>query len=188
MMLLVALVFGVGPIAYYFWRDTQMRTPSRRWPKLSGPLGLAYEANPPRMSGNWNGRRTAVEAAPGGATLTVWLPRPTRLRVECGLKDAVARRAGVVVPDPVEPLDPAFRDRLLARCSEKAAGPVIFDAALQQRLAALPDVDLIGAESRVVWTVPLVADIDRVEATLAALCAVADGLEQFPQTGGNPRA
>jgi hypothetical protein len=187
-IIFLAALFGVVPFALYFWRESELRTPSRRWPKLAGLLGLAYEANPPRLSGTWNGRRLAIETAPAGVTLTAWLAKPTRLRVECGLKDLVARRAGVVVPDPVEPLNGIFRDRLLARCSEKAAGPVVFDSALQQSLAALPDVDFVGADTRVVWTVPLIADIDRTEAALAALCAVADGLEQFPLTGGLPRA
>ncbi len=187
MMLLAALALGLAPLAWYFWRERELRTPSRRWPRLAGLLGLAYEASAPRMSGTWNGRRVAVETAPGGATLTVWLSRPTRLRVECGPKDEVSRRAGILIPDPVEPLDADFRARLLARCSDKAAGPVVFDAALQRRLAGA-DLDATGAETRVIGRTALVADIDRLENQLACLCALADGLEQFPAPGGPPHA
>jgi hypothetical protein len=181
-------VFCAAPFVLYFWRQHELNTPSRRWVKLAGILGLQYEAAPPRMSGMYSGRRAAVETAPEGATLSVWLSAPTRLRVECGPRELVARRAGMVVPDPVAALDAAFGERLLARCSDKAAGPVVFDAALQKRLAALPAVDLVGEKARVAWTVPAVADIDLLEAELSALCAVADGLEQFPLTGGLPRA
>jgi hypothetical protein len=188
MSLALLIPFCAIPFVIYFWRQREFNTPSRRWVKLAGILGLQYEAKPPRMSGVYSGRRTAVETAATGATLTVWLSVPTRLRVEAGAKELVARRAGVVVPDPVAALDPAFGERMLARCSDKAAGPIVFDAATQKRLAALPDVDLVGEASRVVWTVPAVADIDLLEAELSALCAVADGLEQFPQTGGMPRA
>jgi hypothetical protein len=188
MIVIFALLLGIGPIAFYFWRDKEMRTPSSRWRKLAGPLGLQFAANPPRLLGEWNGRPAAVETGPGGAVVSVGLLRPTRLRVECGLKEVVERRAGVLVPDPVEPVDGAFRDRLRARCSEKAAGPVVFDAALQKRLAAMPEIDFVGAEARVAWSVPLVADLERAEAILAALCAVADALEHFPVVGGAPRA
>jgi|GEM_PF-2887487 len=187
-MMILLVLLAVVPFALYFWREHEQNTPSRRWPKLASILSLKYEDKPPRFSGNYNGRRAAVETAAGGATLTVWLGTPTRLRVECGPKEEVARRAGVLVPDPVEPVDEAFGARLLARCSEKAAGPVVFDAALQKRLAALPHVDILAQEARAVWNVPVVADIDLLEAQLSALGAIADGLESFPRTGGMPRA
>jgi hypothetical protein len=176
------------PIALYFWRERALSTPSLQWPTLAKILGLQYEANPPRMSGKWNGRAVAVESGAAGATLTAWLSAPTRLRVECGPRELVAQRAGIVLPDPVEPIDKDFRGRLLARCSDKGAGPTVFDAALQQRLAGLPHVDFVGSETRVVWSAPALRDPDGAEAILGALCAVADGLESFPQGGGLPRA
>jgi hypothetical protein len=187
-MTALVLLLAVVPFAVYFWRQHEQNTPSRRWPKLANILGMKYEPNPPRFSGTYNGRRTAVETAAAGATLSVWLAAPTRLRVECGPKDEVARRAGMVVPDPVDALDAEFGARLLARCSDKAAGPVVFDAAVQKRLAALPRVDILAEGPRAVWSVPDVADIDLLEAQLSALGALGDGLEHFPQTGGMPRA
>lgn len=187
MTALIALL-ALVPIGLYVWREHRMATPALQWPVLAKILGLQYESNPPRMSGKWNGRTLAVESGAAGVTATAWLAAATALRVECGPKELVTKRAGLVLPDPVEPLDAAFRDTLLARCSVKAAGPTVFDAALQQRLAGLPHVDFVGVDARVVWTVPALKDPDGAEALLGALCAVADGLESFPRSGGLPRA
>jgi len=183
MMLLLAVVGAMIPLGLYLWTQHKTSTPSLQWPVLAKILGLQYEANPPRMSGTYNGRRVALETAPAGVAVTAWLSAATSLRVECAPKDVVTTRAGLVIPDPVEPIDRAFGAKLLARCSGKTAGPTVFDAALQQRLAALPHVDLVGEDTRVVWTVPAVKDPDGAEGLLAALCAVADGLESFPRGG-----
>jgi hypothetical protein len=187
MIALLAVLLAMIPIGLYFWVEHKTSTPSLQWPALGKILSLQYAAAPPRMSGNWSGRRVAVESGPGGVTVTAWLDAPTGLRVECGPAELVTKRAGLVVPDPVEPLDLAFRGKLLARCSVKAAGPTVFDAGLQKRLAALPHTDFIGEDTRVVWTVPVLKDPDGAEALLGALCAVADGLESFPR-GGTPLA
>ena len=186
MMILLSLV-ALIPIGLYFWREHKMSTPSLQWPVLGKILSLRYEANPPRMSGNWNGRRVAVESVSNGVLVTAWLNAATRLRVECGPKELVTKRAGLVLPDPVEPLDRSFRDKLIARCSDKSAGPTMFDAALQQHLASLPQVDFVGMDTRVVWTAPALRDPNSAEKILGALCAVADGLEHFPG-GDKPRA
>lgn len=187
MIALLAVLAALIPIGLYFWREHKTSTPSLQWPTLAKILALQYDAAPPRMSGNWNGRRVAVESSPSGVTITAWLSAATSLRVECAAKDVVTKRAGLVLQDPVDPLDPAFRDKLLARCSVKAAGPTVFDAALQKRLAALAHVDFVGEDTRVVWNAPVLKDPDGAEALLGALCAVADGLESFPR-GGTPLA
>lgn len=184
LLLLVAL----APVGWYLWSEHKKSTPSLCWPAMKGVLGLSYEADPPRMGGTWNGRKVAVESGAGGVTLTAWLNAETALRVECAPKDVVTKRAGMVVPDALPPTVPAFRDKLLARCSDKAAGSVVFDETMQQRLVALPAVDFVGEQFRVVWTVPALKDIDTAEALLGALCAVADGLESFPKAGGMPSA
>ena len=186
--LLLSVVFGGIPIAWYFWREHKLSTPSLQWPGMCKILGLEYEANPPRMAGTWNGRKVVFEAAANGATVTAWLAAPSRLRVECGPTEVVTRRSGMLVPDAVEAVDRDFRDKLLARCSDKAAGVIVFDSTMQQRLASMPAVDFVGQESRVSWTVPLVCDVNATEALLGALCAIADGLESFPQSGAKPNA
>jgi hypothetical protein len=186
MMLLLAALGAMIPLGLYFWTQHKTSTPSLQWPGLSQILGLQYDAAPPRMSGSWNGRRVAFESG-DPVTVTAWLAAETSLRVECGLKEVVTKRAGLVVQNPVEPIDRGFAERLLARCSAKPAGATVFDAALQKRLAALPYVDFVGEDTRVVWTVPAVKDPDGAEALLGALCAVADGLESFPR-GGKPLA
>lgn len=186
-LLLLFAGFAI-PAAWYFWRDHKLNTPSLQWPAMKGVLGLEYEANPPRMSGAWNGRKIAVETGDGGVVLTAWLNAETSLRVECGPKDLVTKRAGMLVPDAVEPAVTEFRDKLLARCSDKNAGPLVFDATMQQRLAGLQAVDFVGEQFRVVWKVPVVRDINETEALLGALCAIADGLESFPKSGAMPNA
>lgn len=188
MMMLLILAGVSAPFIWYFWREHKLNTPSLQWPAMKAVLGLTYEANPPRLGGAWNGRKVAIESVDGAVTVTTWLNAETRLRVECGPKDLVTKRAGMLVPDAVAANEPSFRDRLLARCSDKAAGPLVFDSTMQQRLASLPDVDFVGEQFRVVWTVPVVKDLNQTEALLGALCAVADGLESFPQPGAMPNA
>jgi hypothetical protein len=187
LILALALLGASIPFALYFWVEHKTGTPSLQWPALAKALSLQYFSAPPRMSGNWNGRRVAVESGPAGVALTAWLSAETSLRVECGPTELVAKRSGLLVPDPIEALDPAFRARLLARCSVKNAGPAVFDAELQKLLASLPHVDFVGEDTRVVWNVPALKDPDSAEALLGALCAVADGLESFPR-GGPPLA
>lgn len=186
--LVLFLIFGGGPLAWYFWREHKLNTPSLQWPSMKTVLGLEYEANPPRLGGSWNGRKVAIESTPEGATVTAWLNAETSLRVECAAKELVTKRAGMLVPDAVEPVETAFKLKLLARCSDKAAGPIVFDATMQQRLADLQHVDFVGEAFRVVWKVPVVKEVNETEALLGALCAVADGLESFPKGGGMPSA
>ena len=188
MSALFLLLICIGPIAWYFWREHKLNTPSLQWPSMRSVLGLAYEANPPRLGGAWNGRKVAIESGEGGVTITAWLNAETRLRVECAPKEIVTKRAGMLVPDAVESAATAFREKLLARCSDKAAGLLVFDATMQQRLAELTSVDFIGEQYRVVWKTNIVRDLNETEALLGALCAVADGLESFPKSGGMPRA
>ncbi|MDD5302721.1 MAG: hypothetical protein PHS14_06375, partial [Elusimicrobia bacterium] len=143
---------------------------------------------PPRLGGAWNGRKVALESLDGAVTVTAWLNAETSLRVECGPRELVTKRAGMLVPDAVEPAVTAFRDKLLARCSDKNAGPIVFDATMQQRLAGLSAVDFVGEQFRVVWKVPVVRELNETEALLGALCAIADGLESFPKSGAMPNA
>ncbi len=186
--LVLFLLFGGVPLAWYFWREHKLNTPSLQWPSMRVVLGLTYEADPPRLGGAWNGRKVAIESAEGGVILTAWLNAETSLRVECAEKELVIKRAGMLVPDAVEPVETAFKQKLLARCSDKSAGPLVFDATMQQRLADLRYVDFVGEAFRVVWKVPVVKEVNETEALLGALCAVADGLESFPKGGGMPSA
>ena len=186
--LILFLIFGGGPLAWYFWREHKLSTPSLQWPSMRIALGLTYEASPPRLGGAWNGRKVAIEAAADGVTITAWLNAETSLRVECAARELVTKRAGMLVPDAVEPVETVFKQKLLARCSDKAAGPLVFDSTMQQRLADLTHVDFVGEQFRVIWKVPVVKDLNETEALLGALCAVADGLESFPKGGGMPSA
>lgn len=188
MTLLPIALVCLAPFIWYFWHEHKLNTPALQWPAMKKVLGLEYEASPPRLGGNWNGRKVAIESRDNAITVTAWLNAETRLRVECGPKDLVTKRAGVVVPDAVVPIEIAFREKLLARCSDKAAGTLVFDSTMQQRLANLAAVDFVGEQFRVVWKVPVVSDLDQTEALLGALCAIADGLESFPKPGAMPNA
>lgn len=181
---LLVLAFGVVPVGLYFWKEHKTSTPKLQWPVLGKILNLKFEDLPPRLCGSWNGRELGFEAlADGSVRATAKLTAATRLRVECGEKPLVTQRAGMLVPDPVEPILPEFRDRLLARCSDKAAGPVVFDEAMQHRLAGLREVDFVGQGAAVAWTLSALKDPDTAEAVMGALCAVADALEGYPQGG-----
>lgn len=179
----VASVFAV----WWFWRKRQLDAPSARWPEMKTSLGFTYEENPPRLDGAWNGRKIAIVSRGGAVVVTAELNAETSVRVECAPKAVVAKRAGAAA-DAIEPVSTAFRDKLAARCSSKAAGAVIFDAAMQQRLAELAAVDIVGERSSVTATVPALREIAETEALLGAMCAVADGLESFPKGGGMPSA
>lgn len=181
---LLVVAFGVVPVGLYFWKEHKTSTPKLQWPILGKILNLKFEDLPPRLSGNWNGRELGFEAlADGRVRAVAKLSAATRLRVECGEKPVVTQRAGMLVPDPVEPILPEFRDRLLARCSDKAAGPVVFDEAMQHRLAGMREVDFVGQGVSVAWTISALKDPDTAEAVMGALCAVADALEGYPQGG-----
>jgi hypothetical protein len=188
MTALAILAVFAATAGWYFWRDHRLNTPSAQWPAMKTVLGLKYEADPPRLGGAWNGRKVALEAVDGAVVATAWLNAETSLRVECGPKELVTKRAGMLVPDAVEPAVIAFREKLLARCSDKAAGLLVFDTTMQQRLTELPVVDFVGEQFRVVWKVPVVRDPNETEALLGALCAIADGLESFPKPGAMPNA
>ncbi len=175
------LVLGVlVPVAYLFYTQMQASAPSMRWPKVARMLKLEYSEDPPTMQGVWNGKKVAVVHLGTSAKATALLARRSCLRVEVGPKDLVTKRAGMIVADPVETGDPAFDARLLARCSDKAQGPAIFDPVLRQRLMAQAHVDIVGQEDGVQWTVPTANDPDQLEGMLEILGVLATEMERFP--------
>jgi hypothetical protein len=84
------------------------------------------------------------------------------------------------VPDPVATSDPSFDERLLARCSDKALGPAVFDAVLRQRLLSHPHVDIVGMGDNVKWLVPSANDPDQLEGMLEILGVLATEMERLP--------
>ncbi len=184
-LVVAALAAGAG---IFFWLERSRNSPATCWPKMRSSLGFEYEETPPRLQGSWNGRKVSIESRGGAAVVTVELSAETSLRVECGPKAAVNKRAGAPLSDAVNAVSTAFRSKLLGRCSNTSAGAVIFDAAMQQRLAELAAVDFIGEGAHVVATVPVLKDVAETEALLGALCAIADGLEGYPRSGAMPNA
>lgn len=178
----VLLLLGIVlPIAYYFYREMHASTPSLRWPKIAPMVKLAYSADPPRMSGQWNGKDVDVSLGGDGAVVAAKLARPSRLRVEIGPKDVVAKRAGMIVPDAIPTGDFEFDEKFLARCSDKNAGLAMFDPVLRQRVMAQPHVDVIGHGDAVRWSVPSANDPDLLEGMMDVLSVIATEMERFPQ-------
>jgi hypothetical protein len=185
-MIIVIILVSLIPIWMFFSYQIKRASPAEQWPLLSLDLKLVYEEDPARMTGDWSGRRAQINSLSDGVTVTMWLKTPTRLRVECGPKAAVLKRNLPVAPHPVAALEPAFQ-QYLARCSDKAAGHAVFDSALQGRLAYMKDVDFVGTDISVIWTVAHLKDVAEAQAILHALGAIADALEKFP-TGDSPLA
>lgn len=178
--ILLAVIVIVAPIAIYHIRQYKLSTPSLQWPVLARVLSMEYQADPPRIKGQRNGRVILVELHQAGARIATSLAKPSRLRVEIGPREEVVRRAGMVVPDPVATGDPAFEERFLARCNDKAAGLRLLDPTLRQRLLAQPHVEILGQGNVAQWLLPFVKEPDPIEEAAEILTAVAEEMERFP--------
>lgn len=179
---LLFILCCAGPLAFHLWRKHQRETPSLQWPRLAPVLQMSYEAAPPRLAGERHGKRITIDPVKGGYRVAAKLDRPTKLRLEIGDKAAVAQRAGMVVPDPVKLADPAWNERLLARCSDPLAGEMILDPVLRQRLLAQPLVEILGKGQLVQATIQEAHDPDALEEVLDIVSVIAVELERFPET------
>ena len=180
MLTLIGILIVVLPFVLYFWTQLKVSTPSLQWPAIAGPLKLQFADNPARILGDWEGRHMTVEIQGTGVLVSMRLSQPSRLRIEVGPKEEVAKRAGMVVPDPVATGDSAFDLRLLARCSDRAAGQEIFEAALRQNLMAQPIVDVLGAGDKVQWRLPTLRNCETLERLLQVMTILATEMERFP--------
>jgi len=176
----LALVLVGLPLGLFYVREYKMSTPRLQWPVLASILKLAYEPTPPRMLGTRNGRNVTIDIYKTGARVATILNRPSRVRIEIGPKDEVTARAGMVVPDPVVTSDSDFDERLLARCSDKAAGLALLDPVLRQRLMAQPIVEILGQGTMVQWLLPGVKQPDPTEDVLDILTVLAEEMERYP--------
>jgi hypothetical protein len=176
---LLILLGIVLPVAIYFYTQMQNTTPSLRWPKVAPMVKLTYAADPPRMSGQWNGKDVVVSLENGQAVVTATLSKPSRLRVEIGPKDLVTKRAGMVLPDAVVTGDEAFDEKFVARCSDKNEGPAIVDPVLRQRILAQPQADVVGQGQTVRWTGVDANDPDLLEGALDVVSVIAAEMERF---------
>ncbi|MDD5656517.1 MAG: hypothetical protein PHF00_04595 [Elusimicrobia bacterium] len=178
--ILLCAIVVVVPLAFYYIRQYKISTPSLQWPALARVLAMNYAPDPPRITGQRNGRALCVEADGTGARVSMALGRPSRLRVEIGPREEVTRRSGMLVPDPVPTGDTAFEERFLARCNDKAAGLKLLDPVLRQRLLAQPFVEILGQGDNVRWLLPWVKEPDPIEETAEILTAIAEEMERFP--------
>lgn len=177
----LCLLAGCVPIVLYFAKQTKANTPSLQWPVLAKELGWQYQGQPaPKMLGDFEGRHASVELREGRAVVALQLVQKSRLRVQVGAKAEIEARAGMVIPDRIQTGDAAFEGRLMARCSEREAGQMIFEPALRQRLLDQPVVDVLAAGDRVQWTLPALKESDVLEQVLGVMTAVAAEMERFP--------
>jgi hypothetical protein len=177
---LLITAFALVPIGIVLARHYKTRTPSLQWPTLARLLNMKYEDNPPRISGQWNGRSISVEAGPTGVRAVANLSKPSRLRIEIGPRELVTSRSGMLVPDPAPTGDSAFDERFLLRSSDKAAGLKILDPVLRQRLMAQMDVDILGLGQAVIWTLPELKEPATLEAMLDVLTVISEEMERLP--------
>lgn len=182
-MTILYIVIALVPISLYVMHQLGLMNPSKRWPVLATSLKLSYDDDPPRITGDRGGRRVQIVAVPAGVTCTMWLKKPTYLRVECGPKDAVNRRAGAAVSDAAPVLDEVFGKKYLGRCSDAEAAGSVFDAALQIRVSDMAEVDFVGNDASVIWSLPALKELAEAESVLGALTAVSEGLERFAVKG-----
>ncbi|OGR83142.1 MAG: hypothetical protein A3J74_10715 [Elusimicrobia bacterium RIFCSPHIGHO2_02_FULL_57_9] len=186
-MLTFTLIFFLGliPIGLYYFRQYKIANPKMQWPVLAPLLNLQYEGNPPRMSGQWNGRMVKIEthgaeqAEQEVVKISLFLAKPSRLRVEIGPREEVAQRAGLVVPDPVTTGDENFDRKFLARCNNKATGLEILDAIMRERILLQERVDILGEGNSIRWIVPHAKDPDTLETMLETLTVIATEMERF---------
>lgn len=182
-MLSALIGFAGGAVVLvilYFVRLQRATKPSIVWKRLAAACDLNFDAAGPSLEGTHEGRKVAVADLKGSAKIALQLKRRSRLRVEAGPKAVVTKRAGLVVPDPVATGDFGFDERFLVRCSDKAAGERMMESAMRQRLSALPDVDFIGQDDSVQWTVPLLNDSEVLDEILACMTAIAAEMESYP--------
>ncbi|MBI4376818.1 MAG: hypothetical protein HY549_10270 [Elusimicrobia bacterium] len=175
----LVILIALGPIAYFYWRQYKVNTPSLQWPALAEVLKMDYAAKPPRISGQWNGRAVRIELKDSSVLVSALVSRPSRLRIEIGPKEQVAARAGVVVPDPVPTHDPDFDGRYLARCNDRAVGQRLVDPVLRQRLLEQPVVDILGEGQAARWRLPEAKDPDQLEPVLDIVTIIADEMERY---------
>lgn len=180
LMLGLAVLFVAISAGVYYARKRKLSTPSLQWPVLAPILDMHYAADPPSLSGQWNGRSVRLAQLPDGIVASAPLSGTSRLRFEIGARELVAKRAGMIVPDPVPTGDAAFEERFLARCNDPAAGAAILEPVLRQRLLSFPHVDILGEKSVVLWRLPEARDPDTVEFVFDILTVIAAEMERFP--------
>jgi hypothetical protein len=180
MLIVLGILLALVPFAIVFWTRFKTSSPALQWPSVAAPLNLQFADKPPRIVGDWEGRHMGAEPHNNSVLVTLQLSQPSRLRVEVGAKEEVVKRAGMLVPDPVATGDSAFEARLLARCSDRQAGQVIFEPTMRQLLMGQTVVDVLGAGDKIQWRLPELVDTDTLERVLQVMTAVASEMERYP--------
>ncbi|MFH1723596.1 MAG: hypothetical protein ABII00_03125 [Elusimicrobiota bacterium] len=177
MEILLILVGVAVPVALYFWRESRFRNPASRWPALASAVGMQYAPDPPRMGGEWKGRRVTVSSVEGGALLASPLQCRSAIRVEIGPRAEMERAAGMVVHDRLTLGDPAFEERYLARATPPEAGEGALDPATRQKLLRMPDVRILAVSNQIQVRMPSPTEADALRGILDVAASVADAVE-----------
>lgn len=177
---LLFILIGISiPVALYIWREKQYHNPASRWPALAKMLEFQYASDPPRLAGEWKGRRVEIQAHGETAYLVMELDNKGPVRVEIGPKAEVERAAGIVVPDRVAFLDrqPAFDDNFIARATPIEIGQDL-DFSLRQKIASLGDVYLLAQGGRLQMRVPIFAEASPVRESMDVCVSLADAIDR----------
>lgn len=106
--------------------------------------------------------------------------RPEGLRLEIGLREAVEKAVGIVVPDRAEfdkPPAYAFNHRFLVRCKPWEAAQRALDQVLRQRLLGLGEFHILAECGGFRVSLPLSAGARQLGEALDIASSILDALE-----------
>jgi hypothetical protein len=178
-MELLIILIGVSiPILFYLWRESQHTNPATRWPDLAEMLEFSYEANPPRLQGDWKGRQMTLTSAEQEAVLTTPLSCRQGTRIELGPKADVEREAGMVVHDRIDLHDPLFEKRYLLRSTPPEVGEAAVDPSMRQRLLGLtPNLSILAGANRLDVRLPIATESDELRTYFDIAASLADSID-----------
>ena len=175
-MLLILIGISV-PLGIYAWRESRHRNPATRWPQLAENVQFAYSPAPPRLGGQWKGRRMTLTAGDSEATLSAQLAAGRTLRVEIGPRAVVEKAAGMVVPDRIELGDAAFEKRYLVRSTPAEIGQNAVDPSMRQRLLQLPDVRVLATGQELRMGIPCPTEAGELRTYFDIAASLAESMD-----------
>lgn len=177
MKFLIILIIVLIPLGVYLWRESRYRNPAARWPQLARDLGFGFTPSPPRLAGQWKGRRILATAGQGESLVTTPLRCRTNIRVEVGPRAEVEQAAGMVVHDRVELGDSGFESRYLVRATPQELGGAAVDPAMRQRLMQMPDLRVLADPQELRVRAPLAVEAGELREFMDVAVAMADAID-----------
>jgi len=175
---IILILLGVSiPLGFYFWKQSRRGNPAVVWPDLARRVEFQYQPDPPRLNGDWKGRKFVVTADQGDAVLSTALQCRSQIRVEIGLKSEIESEAGMIVHDRVELNDPGFEERYMVRATPRELGEAAADPATRQRLLRIPDMRILAVSNQLQIRTPAPTEPGDLRELLDVASSVADSLD-----------